>query len=147
MKNRCLRDPAADVRFSFTGNTFTYDQRGRVLTAATSAGTTTYIYVALGQLIEKSGNGGATLAITLTCFSGKADLRAPTLMTGALSALIRAGLLVVVAIGHPFAGPVGVKPEMLACVLADFAAGRIGATATNRASAVTTRGWCACIAH
>jgi len=34
-----------------------------MLTATTSAGTTTYIYNALGQLIQKSGNGGTTVLV------------------------------------------------------------------------------------
>jgi hypothetical protein len=42
------------------------------------------------------------------------------MMTGALSALILSGLLVIVAIDHPFAGSVKVDPEPLAAVLADF---------------------------
>jgi hypothetical protein len=43
------------------------------------------------------------------------------LMTGALSVLIFAGLLTVVAIDHPFAGTVKVGPEALAAVIKDFA--------------------------
>jgi RHS repeat-associated protein len=46
---------------SYTGETFTFNQRGRMSTATSTAGTTTYVYNALGQLIEKSGNGGTTL--------------------------------------------------------------------------------------
>jgi RHS repeat-associated protein len=46
---------------SYTGETFTFNQRGRMSTATSTAGTTSYIYNALGQLIEKSGNGGTTL--------------------------------------------------------------------------------------
>ncbi len=46
---------------SYTGDTFTFNQRGRMSSATVSAGITNYIYNALGQLIEKSGNGGTTL--------------------------------------------------------------------------------------
>jgi RHS repeat-associated protein len=46
---------------SYTGDIFTFNQRGRMSSASVSAGTTNYIYNALGQLIEKSGNGGTTL--------------------------------------------------------------------------------------
>ena len=41
-------------------------------------------------------------------------------MSGALSILIFAGLLTVVAIDHPFAGSVKVRPDALAAVIADF---------------------------
>jgi len=64
---------------------------------------------------------GALLTIAFTFFFGSQNLRAQTLMTGALSALICAGLLVIVAIDHPFAGAVKVEPEALESVLADFA--------------------------
>lgn len=47
----------------FTGDTFTYNQRGRLATATVASGSTTYLYNALGQLIEKSGNGGTTLLV------------------------------------------------------------------------------------
>jgi RHS repeat-associated protein len=46
---------------SFTGETFTFNQRGRMSSATSSGGVTDYIYNALGQLIEKYGNGGTTL--------------------------------------------------------------------------------------
>jgi hypothetical protein len=49
------------------------------------------------------------------------NLRAQSLMTGALSILIFAGLLTVVAIDYPFAGTVKVGPEALAAVVNDFA--------------------------
>ena len=49
---------AAGNTTSYTGDTFTFNQRGRMATATVSAGTTNYIYNAVGQLIEKSGNGG-----------------------------------------------------------------------------------------
>jgi Protein of unknown function (DUF4239) len=63
---------------------------------------------------------GASITIGFTFFFGTANLRAQSMMTGALSALILSGLLVIVAIDHPFAGSVKVDPEPLAAVLADF---------------------------
>jgi hypothetical protein len=64
--------------------------------------------------------GGALITIGFTFFFGTANLRAQSMMTGALSALILSGLLVIIAIDHPFAGSVKVDPEPLAAVLADF---------------------------
>jgi YD repeat-containing protein len=55
-------DAAGDTT-SFTGETFTFNQRGRMSSAKASAGTTNYLYNALGQLIEKSGNGGTTFLV------------------------------------------------------------------------------------
>ena len=54
---------AAGNTSGFTGDTFTYNQRGRLATATVSGGSTTYLYNALGQLIEKTGNGGTTLLV------------------------------------------------------------------------------------
>jgi Protein of unknown function (DUF4239) len=65
--------------------------------------------------------GGAFLTIGFSFFFGAENLRAQSLMTGALSVLIFAGLLIVVAIDHPFAGTVKVGPEALAAVVKDFA--------------------------
>jgi RHS repeat-associated protein len=48
---------------SYTGVSFTFNQRGRMSSATTSAGATDYIYNALGQLIEKYGAGGTTLLV------------------------------------------------------------------------------------
>jgi hypothetical protein len=64
--------------------------------------------------------GGALITIGFTFFFGTANLRAQSMMTGALSALILSGLLVIIAIDHPFAGSVKVDSEPLAAVLADF---------------------------
>jgi hypothetical protein len=50
--------------------------------------------------------GGAFLTVGFTFFFGAENLRAQSLMTGALSILIFAGLLTVVAIDYPFAGTV-----------------------------------------
>jgi len=65
--------------------------------------------------------GGAFLTVGFTLFFATENLRAQVLMTGALSVLIFAGLLTVVAIDHPFAGTVTVGPEPLASVVNDFA--------------------------
>jgi hypothetical protein len=65
--------------------------------------------------------GGAFLTIGFTFFFGSENLRAQSVMTGALSVLIFAGLLTVVVIDHPFAGTVKVGPEALAAVVKDFA--------------------------
>src|SRR5215467_1237058 len=65
--------------------------------------------------------GGAFLTVGFTFFFGAENLRAQSLMTGALSVLIFAGLLTVVEIDHPFAGTVKVGPEALAAVVKDFA--------------------------
>jgi hypothetical protein len=64
--------------------------------------------------------GGAFITIGFTFFFGSANLRAQTMMTGALSVLIFSALLVIIAIDHPFAGTVKVDTEPLATVLADF---------------------------
>ncbi|MHB8723517.1 MAG: RHS repeat-associated core domain-containing protein [Steroidobacteraceae bacterium] len=54
---------AAGNTTSYTGDGFSFNQRGRMSSATVSAGTTNYVYNALGQLIEKSGNGGTTLLV------------------------------------------------------------------------------------
>ena len=64
---------------------------------------------------------GAVLTIGFTYFFGTRHLRVQMLMTGALSLLICSGLLVILAIDHPFNGGVRVGPEALAKVLEDFA--------------------------
>lgn len=65
---------------------------------------------------------GAFVTIGFTFFFGTANLRAQSLMSGALSILIFGGLLTIVAIDHPFAGTVHVGPDALAAVVADFSA-------------------------
>jgi Protein of unknown function (DUF4239) len=66
--------------------------------------------------------GGAALTIGFTLFFGTENLRAQTMMTGMLSALVFSGLFVIVAVDHPFSGSVKVQPEALAVVLEDFGA-------------------------
>jgi hypothetical protein len=65
--------------------------------------------------------GGAIITVGYTFFFGTPNLRAQSLMTGALSAVVFSGLLTAVVIDHPFAGSVKVVPEPLVRVLADFA--------------------------
>ncbi len=64
--------------------------------------------------------GGAVLTIGFTPFFGTENLRVQAIMTGVLSFLIFSGLLVIIAIDHPFAGSVKVGPEALAAMLEDF---------------------------
>ncbi len=65
---------------------------------------------------------GAIITVGFTFFFGTQNLRAQTVMTGALTVLIFAGLLIIVAIDHPFAGTVKVTPEALSTVRQDFGA-------------------------
>jgi hypothetical protein len=75
--------------------------------------------------------GGTFLTIGFTFFFGANNLRAQSLVTGALSILIFAGLLIVVEIDYPFAGTVKVGPEALAAVIEDFARDSATAIANN----------------
>ena len=67
---------------------------------------------------------GAFVTIGFTFFFGSQNARAQAVMTGGLSLLIFAGLLIIVSIDHPFAGTVHVGPEALELVLSDFHAQR-----------------------
>jgi hypothetical protein len=64
--------------------------------------------------------GGAVLTIGFTFFFGTQNVIVQTMMTGILSLLIFSGLLVIIAIDHPFAGTVKVQPEALHAVLEEF---------------------------
>ena len=64
---------------------------------------------------------GAVLTIGFTLFFGAENLRAQALMTAILSLLIFSGLLVIVAVDQPYAGPVRLQPEALLAVLEEFA--------------------------
>lgn len=64
--------------------------------------------------------GGAVLTIGFTFFFGTENLRAQAVMTGALSLLIFSGLLVVVAIEHPFLGAAKVEPRAILEVVQDL---------------------------
>jgi Protein of unknown function (DUF4239) len=66
--------------------------------------------------------GGAVLTIGFTLFFGTENLRVHAMMTGILCFLIFSGLLVIIAMNHPFAGSVQVQPEALSAVLEDFGA-------------------------
>ncbi|MFT3730974.1 MAG: DUF4239 domain-containing protein [Hyphomicrobium sp.] len=63
---------------------------------------------------------GAILTIGFTFFFATENLYAQTMMTGILSVLVLMGLLVIVSIDHPFAGPVHIESEPLEMVLKDF---------------------------
>ena len=67
--------------------------------------------------------GGAALTIGFTFFFGTENLRAQTMMTGALSVLIFSALLTILAIDHPFSGTVKVGPDALAAVLLEDLSG------------------------
>ncbi len=64
--------------------------------------------------------GGAIVTVGFTFFFATDNLRAQAVMTGALTALIFSGLLVIVVIDRPFAGTVKVSPEALSAALHDF---------------------------
>ena len=69
---------------------------------------------------------GAVITIAFTFFFGTENLRAQAIMTGALSALIFSGLLVIVSIERPFAGTVKIQPEALVEVLRELGGVRLG---------------------
>ncbi len=52
---------AAGNTTGYANDSFTINQRGRVSIANLPGGTADYIYNALGQMVQKSGNGGTTL--------------------------------------------------------------------------------------
>jgi hypothetical protein len=64
--------------------------------------------------------GGAVVTLSFTLFFGSQSLRAQTLMTGMLAAVIFMALFVVVEIDHPFTGPVSVGPEAMRIALEGF---------------------------
>jgi RHS repeat-associated protein len=47
---------AAGMTTGYTGTTFSYNNRSRMMGVTTSAGSTSYLYNALGQLVSKSGS-------------------------------------------------------------------------------------------
>jgi Na+/melibiose symporter-like transporter len=63
---------------------------------------------------------GAFLTIGFTFFFATENLSAQIMMTGILSVLVLMGLLVIVSIDHPFAGPVHIESDPLQKVLDDF---------------------------
>ena len=60
---------------------------------------------------------GAAFTVGFTYFFGTQNMRAQTLMTGILAALIFSGLLVIIVIDQPFSGAVMVGPDALSEVL------------------------------
>jgi len=63
---------------------------------------------------------GGLLTIGFTLFFGSQNLPAQITMTGVLSILVTTGLVVIISLDHPFTGPIHIRPEPLATVLADF---------------------------
>jgi RHS repeat-associated protein len=55
-------DAAGNTK-SYASTSLTFNQRGRMSVATVSANSTDYLYNALGQLIEKSGNGGTVFLV------------------------------------------------------------------------------------
>ncbi|MEA1833924.1 DUF4239 domain-containing protein [Methylobacterium durans] len=88
-------------------------RRDRLIMASGSVPTVLWLVLA----------SGALLTIGFTFFFATENLRVQTIMTGMLSILIFSGLLVIVAIDHPFAGSVRVEPEALDRVLESFGQG------------------------
>ena len=66
--------------------------------------------------------GGAVVTICFTFFFGTENLRAQTMMTGMLAALMFSALLVIIVIDYPFSGPVRVSPHALEQVLDEWSA-------------------------
>jgi hypothetical protein len=64
--------------------------------------------------------GGAFITLAFTFFFGTANLVAQMVMSSALSLLIFGGLMTIIVIDHPFAGPVKVGAEALAAVVEDL---------------------------
>jgi uncharacterized protein DUF4239 len=69
---------------------------------------------------------GAILTVGFTFFFGTENIRAQSIMTGALALLIFSGLLVIVTIEHPFSGTVKVEPEGLIVVLRELGGVKFG---------------------
>jgi len=63
---------------------------------------------------------GGALTVGFTFFFGTRNLAAQVMMTCILAVIVFMGLFVIVAIDHPFTGPVHVEPAPLERVLADF---------------------------
>jgi hypothetical protein len=62
----------------------------------------------------------AFLTVGFTLFFGSENLAAQAAMTGILAALVLLGLVVILAIDHPFTGTVHIDPEPIEAVLIDF---------------------------
>lgn len=64
---------------------------------------------------------GGVLTVVFTFFFGTANLKAQVTMTAILALIVFMGLFVIIAIDHPFTGPVHVDGVALERVLLDFA--------------------------
>ena len=62
--------------------------------------------------------GGAGLTVCFALFFGSPNGLAHLAMTAVLSIVLAAGLVVIIALDHPFSGPVHISPESLEHVLA-----------------------------
>jgi hypothetical protein len=110
------------------------DRRGAVLLAETLQQLNLVTQARRARLVAATGVvpgvvwfvllGGAAITVGFTFFFATENLWAQAMMTGALTALIFSGLLIIVAIEHPFAGSVKVTPEAIAAVLHEFGAAR-----------------------
>jgi hypothetical protein len=60
------------------------------------------------------------LTIGFPLFFGSENLSAQIAMTGVLSLLVTLGLVVIIAIDHPFTGPVHVRPDALEAAIAEI---------------------------
>jgi hypothetical protein len=106
------------------------DQRGAVVLSGILNQLNIMTEARRARLVKASGTvpgviwfvlcSGALVTIGFTLFFGAENLRAQTIMTGGLALLIFSGLLVIVAIDHPFSGTVKVRPEALVEVLRDL---------------------------
>jgi hypothetical protein len=109
------------------------DQRGVAILSETLRQLSVITEARRARLVKASGIvpdiiwlvlfGGAFLTIGFTFFFGAENLRAQSMMTGALALLIFSGLLIIVSIDHPFAGSVKVEPLAILEVLQDLGGG------------------------
>jgi hypothetical protein len=110
------------------------DRRGAVVLAETLRQVNLVTQARRARLVAATGVvpgivwfvllGGAAITVAFTFFFATENLWAQTMMTGALTALIFSGLLIIIAIEHPFAGSVKVTPEALSSVLQEFHSAR-----------------------
>ena len=62
---------------------------------------------------------GASLTVCFALFFGSPNVLAQLAMTSVLSVVLAAGLVVIIALDHPFSGPVHISPEAIEHVLAN----------------------------
>jgi hypothetical protein len=109
------------------------DQRGAVLLAEVLHQLNLVTQARRARLVAAAGSvpgilwfvlfSGAVITVGFTFFFATENVRAQAVMTGALSILIFSGLLIIIAVDHPFAGTVKVTPEALAAVLEQLGSG------------------------